>query len=302
MGIYIGLELDVDKTTKEDWEKAFYKAGEFVEKTPLIELTSHNVLGENIYIYTKSKIQDDKYIKIDADSNTYIGAESFKIYKDFNIYKEGIPKMDNGRVSIWYNKTQEASYHKYVLATALILEYFLPNKIQITGDINKKHIEESKKIVKELYNLDIMETSALKNIVESNNMIKLFMGLFGIIEEEVDYDVLKDEFDLIKRLELISIHDLNKKGIKVDEMTIEELKIGLFKASKNGNYIWNLDTLNIIADSDDMDLLKKYYVLLSLNLYSGSAFDECEIEFFPKGEIKDLRKPKKLISKLVTYY
>ena len=25
---------------------------------------------------------------------------------------------------------------------------------------------------------------------------------------------------------------------------------------------WKLDTLNIIADSDDMDLLKKYYVLL----------------------------------------
>ena len=85
-------------------------------------------------------------------------------------------------------------------------------------------------------------------------------------------------------------------------MSVDELKLGLVKASINGGYIWRLESLEKIINSDDVELLRKYYKLLSLNLYTGNAFDECEIKFFPEDEIKDLRKPKKLISKFVTEY
>lgn len=302
MGVYIGLNLEVNKTTKEEWENAFYKAGEFVSKTPLVELSSHNVLGEDVYVYVKSKIQNNRYIKIDADSDTYRGAESFVLYKDFDIYKIHKGKMDDGKVSVWYEKTQEASYHKYVLATSLILEYFLPGKVEITGDITKEQIEESKKIVKDLYGLDIKETSAIENAIASDNPIKFLMSLFGVVEEDISYDVFKDEYDMVKRLELISEYDLNKNGIEVDKMSVDELKLGLVKASISGGYIWRLESLEKIINSDDVELLRKYYKLLSLNLYTGNAFDECEIKFFPEDEIKDLRKPKKLISKFVTEY
>lgn len=300
MGVYIGLELDVDKVTKEEWERAFYKVGEFVSKTPLVELTTYNVLGEDIYVYAKSKIKDDRYIKIDADSDTYRGAESFVLYKDFDIYKKHIGRMEDGKVSLWDEKTQETSYHKYVLATALVLEWFLPDKVEVTRDITLEQIEESKKIVKDLYGLEIVETSATKNAIESSSPMKFLMSLFGVIETGVDYDVFKDEYDMIKRLELISSYGLTKKGIEVDNMSIEELKLGIFKESKRGSYIWNLDVANKIASSDDVELLRKYYLLLSLDLFTGKVFEECEIKFFPEDEIIDLRKPKKLISKFVT--
>ena len=302
MGVYIGLDMDVDKVTEKEWENAFYKAGEFVSKTPLVELTRHSMLGEEVYTYKQSKIQDNKYIKIDADSDTYRGAESFKLYKSFDIYKKHIGRNDNNKVTVWYSKTQEGSYHKYVLATALVLEYFLPNKIEVNGDITEEQIEESKKIVKDLYNLDILETSAVKNAASSDSAIKSLMRLFGIIETDVDYDVFKDEYDMVKRLELISEYGLNKDGIKVDSMSIDELKLGIIKSSVKGSYVWSLESLEKIVNSDNIDLLRKYYKLLSLNLCSGDLFDECEIKFFPENEMKDLRKPKKLISKFVTEY
>ena len=300
VGVYISLDLDVDKVTKDEWEGAFYKASEFISKTPLVELSRHNILGVDIYAYVKSSIKEGKYIKMDADSNTYKGAESFVLYRDFDIYKIHKGRMEDGKVSVWDEKTQEASYHKYILATALVIEYFLPGKAEITRDITLEQIEESKKIVKDLYGLEIVETSATKNVVESSNPMRFLMSLFGVIEDDIDYDVFKDEYDMVKRLELITMHDLEKKGIKVDEMAINELKYEIFKQSVEGSYIWSLDMANKIAGSDDIELLRKYYVLLSLNLRSGDVFNEFEIKFFPEGEVIDLRKPKNLISKFVT--
>ena len=301
MGIYLGLKLDVENTTEKEWLSVFDKANSFIEKSPLLQLTQMTVLEEDIFIYDKSKIRDNKYIKMDTDSNSYLSGESFILYKDFDVYKNK-EKLDDNKVIIWNRKTQDAPYHKYILALSLVIEYYLPDKIEVIGDINEEDLEESKLIVKDLCDLDIKETSATNSVEEHSLGFDFFMSLFGMSEKEIDYDVFKDEYDLIKRLELISQYDLNKKGIDIKEFEINEIKKEIFRLSKKGSYIWNMGTVNEIIETNDLDLLRKYYTLLSLDLKSGDVFNQCDIKFFPDSSVIDLRKPKKLISKFVTYY
>lgn len=302
MGIYIDLDIKVDNIKNSDWDLTYSKALEFVSKTPLGRLGRYKIGNESIYAYSQEFIHIENVlrgtsIEINGDVSTSEGAETFELYKNFDVYRE-FHKGDDGYINIWNAKTQDKSYHKYILSLGMVIEYHLSGNAVVSGDITKEQLEESRDIIKELVGLDIPESS-LDRKTSDNGLFRGLLSAFGVIDDEIDYDVRKDEHDIVYRLEQIALEDMENNDIDINTMDMDELKTLIFRKSRENSYIWNVAVAEEINKTDDMALLRKYAALLSLDLWRGDIFRTSSIKFFPKDSVIDLRKPKKLISMLL---
>lgn len=175
MGIFIHLNIS-DTVTRDEWEKAYQKSVCLMEKMPFAEQKVKMYHGSRLVCLTRTT-EKEWYGKIGwhtiGDSVSLKTAEDYFLPKDIvhsdkksidmepyvDPYMRILPvyslldfedKRCNRVVCLWGNKTQAEPYHFYLLAIACMLEYELPGKVAIYGDITKGQCRKAVKIASEL--------------------------------------------------------------------------------------------------------------------------------------------------------
>ena len=175
MGIYIHLNIS-NRVTEDEWARAYQKSVCLMKKMPFIEKTVKTYHGVRLVCMTKT-IEKEWFGEIGwhtiGDSVSLKTAEDYFLPKVIACSdKEGVdmksyvdPYMSilpeyaafdfedercHQIIHLWGDKTQAEPYHFYLLAVACMLEYELPGKVAVYGDITKGQCRKALRIVSEL--------------------------------------------------------------------------------------------------------------------------------------------------------
>ena len=171
MGIFIHLNIS-DTITEDEWKRAYQKSVMLMEKMPFIERAEKKCYGARL-IYAAKTMEKDYYGRVDwhtiGDSISMKTAEDYFLPKNINVsekmdagvdpYMSILPaygdfSFEDARCSqvieLWGNKTQAEPYHFYLLAIACMLEYELPGKVAVYGDITKGQCKRAVQIAANL--------------------------------------------------------------------------------------------------------------------------------------------------------
>lgn len=261
MGICINLDIKFNKVSKELWTNTFNEVVSLINKTPLGYRKYLTYNNKQFLVYSKPEILKDRkgyeYISLSSDLNRLTHCESFELYKSKDAYDINNAD-DDFEYNIWSSKTQKFSYHKYILATGMLIEHKLKWMAYVSGDITEEDIEIAKLILKNTLSIDV-DTPERFN---SNDSIFKMFELMSMLGARVgDYIVEKE--DCIDFANYLVDDIINEDKINLHDFSNDELRNIILDRSSSCNFTWSKEILDSIINTNNRDILIGYTAVLA---------------------------------------
>lgn len=271
MGIYINLDIKFNKVSQELWLETFNEVLSFIDKTPLGYRKHFNYNNNQFLIYNKPEILKNKegfeYISLSADLNRLTHCESFKLYSNKDAYTLNDNDLET-EYTVWNAKTQRFSYHKYILATGMLIEHKLKGIAYVSGDITEEEINISKDILKDTLNIDVDTPERFKKD-NSVNQIFALMSMFGASVG----DFIAEKSDCLDFGHHISKTLIDGARTDLHNFSDEELRDIILNASIHYKFTWSKEILNSIINTSNRDLLLGYTGIVTVDCNNRDAFE-----------------------------
>lgn len=282
MGFCINLDVKFNKVSNELWLETFNEVISFTNNTPLGYRKSFNYNNDKFTVYNKPEILKNnkgyEYISLSADLDRMTHCESFELYSNkdaYNFTDDDIEAEDR----IWSAKTQRFSYHKYILATGMLIEHKLKGIAYVSGDITEEEINIAKELLKDTLNIDVDTPERFKGDGSVNQMYAL-LSMFGARVG----DFIAEKSDCLD----FGQHICNTliDGIRTDlhKFSNEELRAIILSASINYGFTWTKEILDSIINTSNRDLLLGYTGIVSVDCNDSDAFEYVS-RFFKDKEV-----------------
>lgn len=271
MGICINLDIKFNKVNKELWTNTFNEVISFINKTPLGYRKYLTYNNKQFLVYSKPEIlkdsKDYEYISLSSDLNRLTHWESFQLYSSKDAYDFNNTD-DDFEYNLWSSKTQRFSYHKYILATGMLIEHKLKGMAYVSGDITEEDIEIAKLILKNTLNINV-DTPERFN---SNNSTSKMFEFMSILGARVG-DYIAEKEDCIDFANYLVNDIINEDKINLHDFSNDELRNIILDRSNRCNFTWSKEILDSIINTNNRDILFGYTAILTADYKNADVFE-----------------------------